>query len=147
MQEALTTLPTASATDREWLERWRGAPGAENLRPLVERYISFVYSSAYRRAGNAESAAEVTRAVFLVLARRGRKLRKNTVLADWLFHVTAVACRKLPRKPQRARWRRSFVLRRRREVPTETAFWARVAPEIDSAISRLPASQRNAVLL
>src|SRR5437899_11110044 len=89
---------TTSVTDRECLEAWRRDPSAENLRPLVERYGALVYSSAYRRTGSADYAGEATRAVFLVLARRARKLRKNTVLAGWLFHVTAVACRKLSRK-------------------------------------------------
>jgi len=70
---------------------------ADSLQTLVERYLGFVYSSALRRTGDAAQAAEVARAVFLVLARRARRLRKSTVLAGWLFHVTAVACRKLKR--------------------------------------------------
>src|SRR5438034_10796718 len=97
MPPALSTIPSTSLTDRECLEAWRRNPGAESLRPLLERYGAFVCSSAYRRTGSADYAAEVTRAVFLVLARRARKLRKHTVLAGWLFHVTAVACRKLKR--------------------------------------------------
>src|SRR6266852_2888227 len=89
---------TTSVTDRECLEAWRRDPGAENLRPLVERYGALVYSSAHRRTGSADHAGEVTRAVFLVLARRAGKLRKKTILAGWLFDVTAAACRKLSRK-------------------------------------------------
>src|ERR1043165_5936293 len=69
-----------------------------SLQTLVERYLAFVYSSALRRTGDAAQAAEVTRAVFLVLARRARRLRKNTVLPGRLFHLTAIACRKLTRK-------------------------------------------------
>src|SRR5258708_20293557 len=90
---------TTSVTDRECLEAWRRDPGAENLRPLVERYGALVYSSAYRRTGSADHAGEVTRAAFLVLARRARKLRKQTVLADWLFHVTAAPRLELTRQP------------------------------------------------
>src|ERR1044071_617075 len=85
-------------SDRECLESWARHRDAESLQTLVERYLWFVHSSALRRTGDAAQAAEVTRAVFLVLARRARKLRKKTVLADWLFHVTAVASRKLTRK-------------------------------------------------
>src|SRR6266478_7038308 len=99
---------TNSVKDRECLEAWRRDPGAENLRPLVERYGAFVYSLALRRTGSADHAGEVTRAVFLVLARRARKLRKKTVLADWLFHVTAVACRKLAGKSPGKSWKRWF---------------------------------------
>src|SRR5882724_1338148 len=95
MDAVSNRTPKLPVTDRECLEAWRRGPGAENLRPLVERYGAFVYSSAYRRTGNADHAGEVTRAVFLVLARRARKLRKKTVLAGWLFHVTALAYRKL----------------------------------------------------
>src|ERR1043166_294069 len=84
------TCPRTS--DRECLESWARHRDAESLQTLVERYLVFVYSSALRRTGDAAQAAEVTRAVFLVLARRARRLRKNTVLAGWLFHVTGIAC-------------------------------------------------------
>ena len=67
------------------------------MQTLVERYLVLVHSSALRRTGDAVQAAEVTRAVFLVLARRARRLRKKTMLAGWLFQVAAVACRKLKR--------------------------------------------------
>jgi RNA polymerase sigma factor (sigma-70 family) len=85
------------ASDRACLASWARQRDATGLRTLVERYLAFVYSSALRRTGDAAQATEVTRAVFLVLARRARRLPKNTVLAGWLFHVTAIACRKLKR--------------------------------------------------
>src|SRR3989442_1074121 len=102
MPAPLSTIPTTS--DRECLEAWRRAPGAEHLRPLIERYGAFVYSSAYRRTGNADHAGEVTRAVFLVLARRAGKLRKKTVLAGWLFHATALPHRKRIGQSPRTDW-------------------------------------------
>src|SRR5216117_1728932 len=78
MQAAGNTVPRTS--DRECLESWARHPDADSLQTLVERYLGFVHSSALRRTGDAAQAAEVTRAVFLVLARRARRLRKNTVL-------------------------------------------------------------------
>src|SRR6266576_2982559 len=90
-----STFPRTS--DLECLESWVRHRDADSLQTLVGRYLVFVHSSALRRTGDAAQAAEVTRAVFLVLARRARRLRKNTVLAGWLFHVTTVACRKLKR--------------------------------------------------
>src|SRR5688572_8611620 len=96
MQAPGSTVPGTS--DRECLESWARHRDAAGLQALVERYLGFVHSSALRRTGDAAQAAEVTRAVFLILARRARRLRKNTVLAGWLFHVTAVACRKITRK-------------------------------------------------
>lgn len=126
---------------------WRHAPGAEDWRPVVERFAALVYSSAYRRTGRADQAEEVTRAVFLVLARRARKLPRKTVLAGWLFHVTALACRKRLGKARRAGWWRWFRRRPRSEPPPEATLWSRVAPEFEPALDRLPASQRDAVVL
>jgi RNA polymerase sigma factor (sigma-70 family) len=136
------------ASDRECLVAWRRERSADNLRPVVERYLALVYSSAHRRTGSADDAAEVTRAVFLVLARRARKVRK-TVIAGWLFHVAGVACRKLRQKRVgrlRRLWER--IARKPRAVlPMDAPLWARIAPKIDRAIERLSSRRRNAVLL
>jgi DNA-directed RNA polymerase specialized sigma24 family protein len=142
---AMSSLPPIIRTDRECLEAWSRRPAGETLRPIVERYFAFVYSSALRRTGDAARAAEVARAVFLVLARRARKLRKKTVLADWLFKITAIACRKLkPKRGGRWRW---LGFRARSQLPQDEALWPRVSPEIDAAVDRLPSAQRKAVIL
>src|SRR5436190_10073183 len=135
------------ASDRECLESWARHRDAVGLQALVERYLGFVYSSALRRTGDAAHAAEVTRAVFLVLARRARRLRKNTVLAGWLFHVTSVACRKLKRFSRFRRLWRWVVRKLRPSLPPDATLWARLAPQMDRALDRLRTKQRNAVLL
>jgi RNA polymerase sigma factor (sigma-70 family) len=147
LQAPGSTVPGTS--DRECLESWVRHRDAESLQTLVERYLVFVHCSALRRTGDAAQAAEVTRAVFLVLARRARRLRKNTVLAGWLFHVTAVACRKLTRK-RFGRLRRlwQWISRQPRPaLPPDATLWTRLAPQIDRALERLRTKQRNAVLL
>ncbi len=145
MSDPVQLVPANRPSDRECLESWRRQPGAELLRSIVERYLAFVYSAAYRRIGNAAQAAEVARAVFLVLARRARKLRKKTVLAGWLFEVTALACRKLqPKRSSRWRW---FGRRSSGELQEDAPLWTRIAPEFDAALDKLPSAQRNAVLL
>jgi RNA polymerase sigma factor (sigma-70 family) len=136
------------ASDRECLVAWRRERSADRLRPVVERYLALVYSSAHRRTGSADDAAEVTRAVFLVLARRARKVRK-TVLAGWLFHAAGVACRKLRQKRVgrlRRLWER-MARKPRAVLPMDAPLWARMAPKIDRAIERLSSRRRNAVLL
>src|SRR5258705_4090235 len=107
--------------------------------------MGFVHSSALRRTGVAAKAAEVTRAVFLVLARRARRLRKNIVLAGWLFHVTAVACRKF-RQKRIGRLRRlwQWISRKPRPaLPPDATLWTRLAPQMDRALERLRTKQRH----
>src|SRR5580765_5925975 len=125
------TFPRTS--DRECLESWARHRDARSLQTLVERYLAFIHSSALRRTGDAAQAAEVTRAVFLVLARRARKLRKNTVLAGWLFHVTAVACRKVrqQRIDRLGRLWKWIFRRPHPALPPDATLWTRLAPEID----------------
>jgi spore coat protein CotH/DNA-directed RNA polymerase specialized sigma24 family protein len=142
MPGAGDTIPTKS--DRECLEGWRRGREAENLRPIVERYLGWVFSSAFRQTGSPEEAAEVTRAVFLVLARRSRKVGKRAVLAAWLFELTRVACRNRTSLWRRfARW---FRYKPRYVANPNDPLWTRVAPVIDRAV-RLRRRQRNAVLL
>lgn len=143
MQPADSTLSSKPPTDRESLAAWRRDPGSTALRPIIERYAAFVFSSALRRTGSAEDALAVTRAVFLVLARRARKLRRKEVLATWLFHITAIACPKLRRRCWWPRLRRA----RRPPWPADATTWTRIAPEMDRALDRLATRQRRAVLL
>src|SRR5688572_25444829 len=146
MQAGGSTVPGTS--DRECLESWARHCDAESLQRLVERYLRFVYSSALRRTGDAAEAAEVTRAVFLVLARRARRLRKNTVLAGWLLHVTTIASRKL-RLKRIGRLRRVWQGISRKPstaLPPEATLWSRLAPRMDRALERLRTKQRDAVL-
>ena len=142
-----STVPGTS--DRECLESWARHRDAASLQTLVDRYLAFVHSSALRRTGDAARAAEVTRAVFLVLARRARTVPRKTVLAGWLFHVTAVACRKLTRK-RFGRLRRLWhwiSSKPRPALPPDAPLWTRLAPQMDRALDRLRTKQRNAVLL
>lgn len=132
--------------DRDCLKAWRRQRRSENLRPVVESYAAFVYASALRRTRDADKANEVTRAVFLVLGRRARWLRLNTDLAEWLFHVTAITCRKcmgpVPRRGWLSRFRRQPTAVSSEELP----LWDRLAPHLDAAIERLPRGRRSPVL-
>src|SRR4051812_30531129 len=102
----MNATPPKIPTDRESLEACARRADLQGFRLLLERYIALVYSSAWRQTRNSVAAEEVTRAVFLVLARRTRRLQNKTILAGWLYHVTAIACRKLPResRPCQRRW-------------------------------------------
>src|SRR5262249_21387449 len=86
-------------------------------------------------------------AVFLVLARRARRLRKKTVLAGWLFHVIAVACRKLKRMSRLRRLWHWISRKPRPALPPDATLWTRLAPQMDRALERLRTKPRNAVLL
>src|ERR1044071_5449080 len=125
MQAPGSAVPGTS--DRECLESWAPHRDAASLQTLVERYLVFVHSSALRRTGDAAQAAEVTRAVFLVLARRARRLPKKTVLPACLFSVTAVACRKRKRMGRLRRLWQWVSRKPRPALPPDATLWTRLA--------------------
>jgi DNA-directed RNA polymerase specialized sigma24 family protein len=145
MSDSVQLAPPVLQTDRECLREWRRHREVESLRPIVERYLAFVYSSAYRRTADPTLARTATEAVFLVFIRRARKLRVRTVLARWLFDITALTCRKLVGKPKRRR-RWLFFRARPREELTGLP-WERVTPVLDVSVSEISPAFRGAFLL
>ena len=69
------------------------------------------------------------------------------MLAGWLFHVTAVACRKQNRLGRFRRLWQWIFRKPRHALPQTVALWTRLAPHIDRALERLPMKQRDALLL
>src|SRR5262245_40462932 len=143
----MNAVPPLAATDRECLEAFRRDRAASHLRPVVERYLPLVYSSALRRTGSADEAAEASRAVFLVLIRRARRIRKKTVLAGWLFHVTGVACRKLTRMGRLRRLWQGISRKPPPAFPPDATLYTRLAPQIARALARSRTKPRTAVAL
>jgi len=141
----MSAIPPVIATDRECLAAFSHRRDVETLRPIVERYLPLVYSSALRRTGEASHATEVTLAVFLVFARRTRRLRKKTVLAGWLFQITALVCKKLRLEGSRG-W---FSFRRQASgvLLPDAPLWTRIEPVIDGSLDRLFSKHRNTLLL
>lgn len=146
------TLPESNAasappSDRSSLHAFQRSRDFAHLRPILNRYAGLVHASALRRTGSPGLAVEITRAVFLVFARRARRLSKKIVLADWLSEVTRLACRKRVGRPQPSGFFGWFRRSRPRPVPSEASLWAQLAPALDAAIERLPVAQRRAFLV
>src|SRR5919107_4716580 len=60
---------------------------------LIERYINLVYSTCLREVRDAALAQDVTQVVFLILARKAKKIRRGTVLSGWLYQTARFAAR------------------------------------------------------
>src|ERR1700744_6162670 len=73
------------------------------LETLVRRHVDLVYSAALRGTGDASIADDVTQAVFLVLLKKVKRLRRHATVAGWLVLVT----RYVAKAANRSRTRRT----------------------------------------
>ncbi|HWE94860.1 MAG TPA: sigma-70 family RNA polymerase sigma factor [Tepidisphaeraceae bacterium] len=140
--------------DRKLLEQYARQGSRPALEELIRRYVDTVHSAAIRQTRDANDAADVTQAVFLLFSKKAGRLGKDVVLAGWLLRATHFACLHL---------RRGEARRKRHEQkvaamipPTDKAGttrhgtdpdWEKVAPLLDEAVAALAGSTRSAVVL
>src|SRR4029078_7946566 len=72
---------------REYVER----DSQETFGVLVSRHVNKVYSVAMRHTRNPHQAEEITQAVFVILARKARRLGKRVILSGWLCQTARLA--------------------------------------------------------
>src|SRR5205814_806630 len=148
--EALTEQTSAvDAGDQELLREY-AATGAEAVfARLVERHVDLVYSAAFRQTGNHAMAQDVAQAVFTILARKAASLRRETVLAGWLFRAVryaALDARKIEARRQ-TREREAAQMQLTDSMDDTGTEWEQFAPLLDEALSALGTKDRHAVLL
>jgi RNA polymerase sigma factor (sigma-70 family) len=135
-------LPTsADLPDAELLRRFAGGDAAA-CEHLVRRHSPMVLGVCRRVLRDSHAADDAFQATFLLLVRKARSLRHPDRLGPWLHGVAY-------RTALQARTRS---LRRREEamgdVPApETTPVDDLRTELDTAIDRLPAHERRAVVL
>ncbi len=133
--------------DMQLLEEYAARNSEAAFSTLVSRYINLVYSAAFRQIGNREEAEEITQAVFLVLARKAKSLRRGTVLSGWLYQTARLtACNALRREIRRQHREQQAYMQSTLNEPGPDD-WTRVGPLLEQAMSGLSEADRNAIVL
>src|SRR4051812_30666393 len=138
----------SDSSDSELLEQFARNKSETAFAELVERHIGLVYSTAFRKTGNAQQSQDITQAVFIIFARKANSLGPKTVLPGWLHHTARLTAANL----QRAELRR---MRREQEAFMQSAInesaseslWREGSPLLDDAVSALGTSDRDAIVL
>jgi RNA polymerase sigma-70 factor (ECF subfamily) len=120
----------------------------EVFRVLVERYRDRFARYAYHMLGNREDAEEALQDAFTRAYRSLARCEDPERFSAWLFRILVNRCRTMGAR--RGRRAKTFVvdeialLEAAEEHPAEQAAWRE---EIDRALERLSADQREAFLL
>src|SRR2546430_11165096 len=117
------------------------------FREVVNRHVDLVYATCRRVVRDAHLAEDATQAVFVILAKKARTIRRNTSLVGWL-HNTAryVSSNALRVAANRRRHEMEAAQMPRKQSTSEGPN--NVAEDVvDRALARLEAQERDAILL
>ncbi len=136
-------------TDAELLSQYAGRRSEEAFAELARRHAGKVYSAALRMLGDGHLAEDVSQAVFLALAQKASQLGGRPSLAGWLLECTRLAATCARRERARRSRREDAVVKEPESMDAveREAAWREVVPVLDSALSRLPNQDREAIAL
>lgn len=141
--EPLVSMESAqSSSDAELLDQFAARDDRAAFAELVRRHARWVFASAYRQLRDRHLAEDATQAVFLLLLRKGSDMRSHPKISGWLFNATRYTVQSI----RRAESRREK--HERQAAKPDTAEKAiDVSEYLDSAVAKLPAKDRQIVLL
>lgn len=137
-------------SDIDLIRRFVEQGDAAAFAQIVRRHIDWVYSLSLRLTrGNHALADDVTQAVFVLLSRKAASIRKETVLATWLFATAKYCHRSARRHESRLQNREKQVASFRSEVVTndDVVAWDEIVQFLDETVGRLGRSDRQAILM
>ena len=119
---------------------------------LVSRHAAFVHSAALRQVRDPQLSAEITQAVFLILAQKAPRISDKTILTGWLFKTTRfVALAQVRAEARRRQHEQETQMHSQLQTDSPTGSpdqaWAELSPLLDDALAQLGETDRQAVLL
>ena len=126
--------------DMDLLQDYAARGSEEAFATLVSRHINMVYSVALRHVGNPHNAQEITQAVFIILARKSRALRRETVISGWLFQTARLTAANFLRSETRRTRREQGACMQSSLNDGGDNAWKQIAP---SSTTPSPASTKK----
>ncbi|MDB6076261.1 MAG: sigE 1 [Akkermansiaceae bacterium] len=148
----MSVFATDAGDDRLLLRRYAESADQAAFRALVERYSGLIHGVAMRRSGDADLAADVSQNVFAALARKSRSLVRGQGLPSvgaWLHRAATLETKSRLRARALARQRHRMIhehFQPEGAADREGAHES-IRPCLDEALARLPAADRDVVIL
>jgi RNA polymerase sigma factor (sigma-70 family) len=133
--------------DLKLLSRYLAEGSQDAFAELLRRNVGIVYSSARRQLNDAHLAEDVTQAVFMLLARKGRSVKGS--VSGWLVLATWYTCRDARKLETRRKHheRQAGAMKLEQQQEPENCAWESYAPAVDAAMARLSRGDRDVIAL
>lgn len=128
---------------REYVDR----ESEDAFAALVARHVNKVYSIALRHARNPHQAEEITQAVFVVLARKARRLGRQVILSGWLCRTAQLTAVTYVRSETRRARRDQEAYMQNALDETDSDVWPQIEPLLDAAMAGLSKVDHHALVL
>jgi RNA polymerase sigma factor (sigma-70 family) len=153
----MNTAP-ASEIPSDWdlLREYVTAGSEPAFSALMQRHLDLVYAVAFRHCSDRSLAEEVVSNVFSILARKANNLKKDIVVAGWLFNTARYAAANARSSQSRRRQREQqaielgdcFAASPANSGEADVAkAWEIIAAHLDSAVAQLSKADQDAILL
>ncbi len=136
-----------STDDSALLRQYAENNSDEAFAALVTRHINLVYSVALRQVRDPHLAAEITQAVFIILARKAKSLGPKTILSGWLCRTARYAGANALTIQRRRLHRESEAHMQSLLNEPEPQTWEQIAPLLDGALGHLSRKDHDALVL
>ncbi len=135
-------------SDRQLLDRFEQFGDEAAFACLVDRHGPMILGLCRRLVGSPDLADDVVQAMFLLLARKSRSIRRRESLASWLRRVARSMARQV-RLTESARSRRESkaATNQRGQTAAGDAAWDELLRILDEELQQLPERERAPLLL
>jgi RNA polymerase sigma-70 factor, ECF subfamily len=149
------TVPMTPWTDEELVARSKTGD-VDSFNQLVKRWERPIFALAYRTLGREEDARDVTQETFLRAFRALSGFKGDAKFSSWLYRIALNLCRDWMRKERRAPLvavaedvdvEQMAAVQGPVETVEDLAARAELHREVAKAMERLPAEQRQAIIL
>jgi len=114
---------------------------------LVKRHLKMVYGTCRREIGDPHLAEDVTQVVFLIFARKAKRMLPGTIVSRWLFKTAVFASRDILRQERRREARESKAREHLSTIHIDPAADRPLETAVNAALSTLTATDWEAVHL